>query len=429
MFQRVLAGQETCDEEVEMHGVDGGQLWVSVSARPMRDITGAVIASRLLLVDITARKRAEAAQQESEQRFQAFMDNSPAIAFIKDAAGRYVYLNKAAIQHFPGKLAIWQGKTDLDLWPADTAKQLRANDVAVLTENQVIEQIETVPQEDGPHQWLSFKFPLHDSRSHRLVGGMALDITERKRAEAVLNRLQLENHYLQEELKSAYNFDEIVGTSPAIKRVLHAVTQVASTDATVLITGETGTGKELIARALHNLSQRKDKPLIKVNCTALPLGLIESELFGHEKGAFTGAVTRRIGRFELADGGTLFLDEIGDMAPEVQLRLLRVLQEQEFERVGGTKTLKVDVRVIAATNRDLRKEVEEKVFRADLYFRLNVFPLPLPPLRERPEDMTLLVHYFVQKYAVKMGKRILEISREAMTRVKRVSAGRGTFVS
>src|SRR5262249_18341596 len=155
-------------------GVDGGQLWVSVSARPMRDTTGAVIASRLLLVDITARKQAEAALQESEQRFQAFMDNSPAIAFIKDAAGRYVYLNKAAVQHFPSKLETWQGKTDIDFWPADIAKQIRANDMAVLTENQVIEQIETIPHEDGPHHWLSFKFPLHDSLRHRLVGGMAL---------------------------------------------------------------------------------------------------------------------------------------------------------------------------------------------------------------------------------------------------------------
>ncbi len=367
--------------------------------------------------DITERQQAEAALQESEQRFQAFMDNSPALAFIKDAAGRYVYLNKPAEQRFPTKLAAWQGKTDFDLWPAETAQQLRANDLAVLAKIQAIERIETVPQDDGPHQWLSFKFPLHDSLGRQLVGGMTLDITERKRAEAALSRLQLENLYLQDELKAAYNFEEIVGTSPAIKKVCRAVAQVAGTDATVLITGETGTGKELIARALHNLSRRKAKPLIKVNCTALPTGLIESELFGHEKGAFTGAVTRKIGRFELADGGTIFLDEIGDIPPEVQLKLLRVLQEQEFERVGGTQTLKVNVRVIAATNRDLRQAVQANAFRADLYYRLNVFPLLVPPLRERSEDLGLLAHYFVHQYAAKLGKRIPELSQEAMTRL------------
>jgi len=189
---------------------------------------------------------------------------------------------------------------------------------------------------------------------------------------------------------------------------------VAPTDSSILINGETGTGKELIARAIHNLSQRKDKPLIKVNCAALPTGLIESELFGHEKGAFTGALSRKIGRFELAHQGTLFLDEIGDLPQEVQIKLLRVLQEQEFERVGGTQTIKVDVRLITATNRDLEKAVAENSFRADLYYRLNVFPIDLPSLSERKEDIPLLVQYFLKKYATKMGKRIETISQETM---------------
>jgi formate hydrogenlyase transcriptional activator len=192
---------------------------------------------------------------------------------------------------------------------------------------------------------------------------------------------------------------------------------VASTDSTVLILGETGTGKELFARAVHNHSARHTRPLVKVNCATLPTGLIESELFGHEKGAFTGATTRRIGRFELAHGGTIFLDEIGELPLELQSKLLRVLQEHEFERVGGHDTIRVDVRVIAATNRELARAVEEKTFRQDLYYRLNVFPLTLPPLRERKEDIALLVHYFVQRYAATIGRRITRVPRVVMERL------------
>ena len=199
-----------------------------------------------------------------------------------------------------------------------------------------------------------------------------------------------------------------------MKKVLREVEQVAATDATVLILGETGTGKELIARAIHNLSPRTNRPLVKVNCAALPANLVESELFGHEKGAFTGAHARKAGRFELADGGTIFLDEIGDLPLELQAKLLRVLQEGEFERIGGTQTLHVDVRVITATNRDLEKSVEEKHFREDLYYRLNVFPLSLPPLRARTGDMPLMVHHFVDKYSKKIGKTIDTIPQKVM---------------
>jgi len=231
------------------------------------------------------------------------------------------------------------------------------------------------------------------------------------------DRLDQENVYLQDEIKTEYNFEEIVGKSQALKKVLRGVEKVAGTDSSVLIFGETGTGKELIARAIHDLSKRKNRPLIKVNCAALAAGLIESELFGHEKGAFTGALSRKIGRFELADGGTLFLDEIGDLPPELQAKLLRVLQEHELERVGGTQTLKVDVRLIAATNQDLQKAVGEKTFRADLYYRLNVFPIALPPLRERKEDIPLLTEYFIHKYAKRMGRRIEKIDRETISRL------------
>lgn len=235
-----------------------------------------------------------------------------------------------------------------------------------------------------------------------------------REVEQLTLRLQAENIYLQEEIKTEYNFEEIIGHSATLEKVKRKVEHVAPTEASVLIQGETGTGKELVARAIHNFSLRKDRPLVKVNCPALPAGLIESELFGHEKGAFTGAVSHKVGRFELANGGTIFLDEIGDLPLELQAKLLRVLQEGEFERVGGSRSIKVDVRVIAATNRDLRQAVEEGKFRSDLYFRLNVFPILIPPLRERKEDIPVLITHFAIKYGTKLGKKIETISQEMM---------------
>jgi transcriptional regulator with GAF, ATPase, and Fis domain len=244
-----------------------------------------------------------------------------------------------------------------------------------------------------------------------------VDITDRVLMEQEKARLQQQNLYLQEEIKAAHNFEEIIGQSPALQAVLDDVRKVAATDASVLITGETGTGKELIARAIHSSSRRKEKPLVKVNCAALPSGLVESELFGHEKGAFTGALARRLGRFELAQGGTIFLDEIGELPADTQAKLLRVLQEREFDRVGGTAPIRVDVRVLAATNRNLLQSVRDKAFREDLYYRLSVFPLHLPPLRERKEDITPLAHVLVDKFAARIGKRIEGIDKETMQRL------------
>jgi len=237
--------------------------------------------------------------------------------------------------------------------------------------------------------------------------------------EQLKNRLQAENIYLQEELTRTHHCGEIIGQSSALQAVLRRVEQVAPTDATVLIQGETGTGKELIARAIHRRSRARERPLVKVNCAALPAGLIESELFGHERGAFTGALARKLGRFEVADGGTLFLDEIGELPLELQAKLLHVLQEGEFERVGGTQTIRVQVRVIAATNRDLAAAVEGGSFRADLFYRLNVFPLVLPPLRERKEDIPLLVQCFLDRSAKKLGKPLQRLSDESMARALR----------
>ena len=227
-------------------------------------------------------------------------------------------------------------------------------------------------------------------------------------------RLHKENVYLKDEIKLNHNFEELIGRSASLKQVLHNVEKVASTDATVLLLGETGTGKELIARAIHSLSARSDRPLVKVNCAALPATLIESELFGHEKGAFTGAAARTVGRFELADGGTLFLDEIGELPLELQSKLLRVLQEGEFERLGSTRTMTTDVRLIAATNRDIEQRVADEEFRADLYYRLNVFPVTLPPLRERREDIPLLTHALVERYAKKFGRIVETIPANVM---------------
>jgi len=232
--------------------------------------------------------------------------------------------------------------------------------------------------------------------------------------EMLKNRLQAENVYLQEELRHEHNFEEIVGNSPALLEMLRQIESVAATDATVLICGETGTGKELVARALHDRSARQARPLVKVNCGAISAGLVESELFGHVKGAFTGALERRVGRFELADGGTIFLDEVGELPLETQVKLLRVLQEQEFEPVGSSRTVRVDVRVIAATNRDLDEAVREGRFRADLFYRLHVFPIQVPPLRARPSDIPQLVMFFLTRFARKLGKQIDTVPQSVM---------------
>ena len=270
-------------------------------------------------------------------------------------------------------------------------------------------------------------FPVEATLSRATVAEQPLytmilrDIAARKQAEAEFNRLHGLNLYLRDEIQAEHDFEEMVGASAALRAVLREVETVASTQATVLVTGETGTGKELIARALHNRSARQAKPLIKLNCATIPANLAESELFGHEKGAFTGALARKLGRFELANGGTLFLDEVGELPLDLQAKLLRVLQEGEFERVGGSQTLKTDVRVIAATNRDLEQRCREGQFRPDLYYRLNVFPIQSPALRDRREDIPLLVRHFVQKYAASLGKTIETVPLATLARLQAYS--------
>ncbi len=270
-------------------------------------------------------------------------------------------------------------------------------------------------KDDGRPIWVQWWSKPDSSGSYTRT--MFIDITDRVLMEQEQNKLKAQNSYLQEEIKSVHNFEEIIGASAGLMKVLDKVKRVAPTDASVLILGESGTGKELIARAIHSASARADKPFIKVNCAALPTSLVESELFGHERGAFSGAIQRRIGRFELANGGTIFLDEIGEVPMDVQVKLLRVLQEREFERIGSNQSLRTDVRVIAATNRDLPKAIREGEFRADLFYRLNVFPLELPPLRERQQDIPLLVQFFVQKYAGRVGRRVDAVAMDTMARL------------
>jgi transcriptional regulator with GAF, ATPase, and Fis domain len=260
--------------------------------------------------------------------------------------------------------------------------------------------------------------PLKDQCGNVEFMGTVMDVTATKKAfeeiKALKDELYKENIVLREEVDKTSMFEEVVGTSPVLQAVLARAAKVAPTDSTVLILGETGTGKELIARAIHKRSQRSTRAFVSVNCAAIPQSLITSELFGHEKGAFTGAIQRRLGRFELAEGGTLFLDEIGELPMETQIALLRVLQEREFERVGGTELLRADVRVIAATNRDLQAAIGASTFRSDLFYRLNIFPITLPPLRERREDIPALVSYFVDRYAKRAGRKIRGIRKQAL---------------
>ncbi len=360
--------------------------------------------------------------------FENVIDSMPGLLFILDDQGRYLVWNK--------NLEEVLGCSEEDLMNRAAGFKISEKDRA-----RVVNEIRRSNEEGRRGKQISVEYDLEIKGGEKVpyfasarathmgdriyIIGMSLDISARKKAEDELRKafaeieelkeqLQAEWVYLQEEIKLAHNFDNIVGESAALKYVLFKVEQVASTDATVLIQGETGTGKELVARAIHSSSPRKDRPLVKVDCATLPSNLIENELFGHEKGAFTGAHARQAGRFELANGGTIFLDEIGELPPEVQAKLLRVIQDGEFERLGGSKTIKVDVRILAATNRKLEEEVENGRFREDLWYRLNVFPVSVPPLRDRKEDIPLLVYSLANKYGKKLGKPIKTISQDAM---------------
>jgi PAS domain S-box-containing protein len=366
------------------------------------------------------RLRADKELRENEKRLCDLFDEAP-IAYVHEGIDtRFIRANRAALRILgikPEEVSSMYGRSLIPDTP-DAQRRLhealesigRGTDTSGVV-------LELRRKDDGRQifvQWWSKPDP-----SGSYTRTMFVDVTERILLERERERLQAQNVYLREEIKSVHNFEEIIGSSPSFVRVLRDVRRVAPTNATALILGETGTGKELIARAIHSASSRADKPFVKINCAVLPAGLIESELFGHERGAFSGAIQRRIGRFELANGGTIFLDEIGEVSGEVQVKLLRVLQEHEFERIGGNQTIKCDVRVIAATNRDLAHATASGAFRADLFYRLNVFPVKLPPLRERSEDIPLLVQFFVQKYAPKVGRQVSAIEGATIDRLVR----------
>src|SRR5271156_6397277 len=354
----------------------------------------------------------------SEERFRDLFDEAPIAYVHEDLDSRFIEANRTAMRILGLKSEEIAGMTGKSLVPDTREAQRRLGEwlgsmgSGTATDGTVLELRR---KDDGRPVWVQcWSRPSPDGSYTRT---MFLDITDRVLMEREKARLEAQNTYLIEEIKETHNFEEIVGQSRVLAEVIDKVKLVASTDSSVLILGETGTGKELVARAVHSNSERRSRPLVKVNCAALPAGLIESELFGHEKGAFTGATDRRIGRFELAHGGTIFLDEIGDMPPDVQVKLLRVLQEHEFERLGGSSLIKVDVRVIAATNRNLLRSTTEGTFRQDLFYRLNVFPVQLPPLRERHEDIPPLVHYFIRRFSMKIGRKITRIQRETMERL------------
>ena len=372
-----------------------------------------------LVRDISDRKRVEAALRESEERLARTLESAMDAIITIDQEHRIRLFNGSAERVFGCPAAEAIGQT-YDRFFSEQARSLIAAYAQAFERGEETKRYLWAPEGITAVRADGEEFPIEATISQVEVVGRKLytvilrDINERIRAEAELDKLQLVSLYLQEEIKTEHNFEEIIGSSPALKKVFQNIERVATTSSTVLLTGETGTGKELVARAIHNLSSRKNSVLVKVNCAALPGGLIESELFGHEKGAFTGALSRKVGRFELANGGTIFLDEIGDLPLELQAKLLRVLQEGEFERVGGSQTIRVDARVIAATNRDLESAVGEGRFRQDLYYRLNVFPIRLPSVRERKEDIPLLVKYFSMKYGAKLGRRINTIPQKAM---------------
>ena len=410
-WRALLASGAGGEIEARLRRHDGAYRWFLIRVEPLLEESGEIFRWYGTNTDIEDRKRTEEKLREDEREIRRITDAIPQTIMVQNPSGVPIYANEALLDY--------TGLTTDDVLALDfrarifhpeDLERLRDEREGALLRGLRFEIEQRALRKDGQYRWFLIQYnPLRDEHGEIIRWyATGTDIDDRKRNE---ERTQNENLVLREEIDRSSMFEEIVGSSEALRRVLSQVAKVAPTDSTVLILGETGTGKELIARAIHKRSNRSGRAFIRVNCAAIPPSLIASELFGHEKGAFTGAMQRRVGRFESADRGTIFLDEVGDLPPETQIALLRVLQEREFERVGGIQTVPVDVRVLAATNADLSAAVAEGTFRQDLFYRLNVFPIQMPALRERADDIPLLVEYLIDRYAHAAGKKIKNINK------------------
>jgi len=432
--QQAIDTGQPVEAEWRVSWPDGSIHWIFGRVQVFKDEAGQPSRMSGINIDITERMLAQQAIEESEARFRNMADTAPVMIWVVDENQNCIYINSQYLD-FSGRTLEQElgfGWAE-NIHPEDLKQTMEKYTDAF--QNRVSLEIELrLRRKDGKYRWIMTSSIPRFSSEGKFLGyiGTGVDFTERKESEEALrtaheqlqqlkNQLEAENIYLQEELQQDQSFGDMIGLSAPMKYVRYQISQVAPTDSIVLITGETGTGKELVARAIHAASRRKDRPLIRVNCAALSPTLIESELFGHEKGAFTGAAALKLGRFEVANGGTLLLDEIGELPLDLQAKLLRVLQDGEFERVGGTRTLQVDVRIIAATNRDLKQHVEKGHFREDLWYRLNVFPITTPPLRDRRDDIPLLTDHFVTRFARKFGKPLTAVSPAGMDQLCRYS--------
>ncbi len=423
-----LATGEPFEHEARVRRADGEYRWMIHHKVPLRDERGSIVKWYGSSIDIEDRKRAEERVRQSEAELRQLIDTIPQHVIVLEPDGSIRYVNQVGLDYSGLTLEETVAKDALAkiFHPDDLERAVGEREQAISRGVQWDAEVR-IRGKDGDYRWFIIRLnPLQDEQGRILQWyGTSTDIEDRKQAEESLrtaleeikklrDQLHKENIALREEIDQASMFEEIIGSSAALRRVLVHVAKVAPTDSTVLIAGETGTGKELVARAIHKRSHRATRAFVPVNCAAIPISLIASELFGHEKGAFTGATQRRLGRFELADGGTIFLDEVGELPPETQVTLLRVLQERAFERVGGAQPIAVNVRVLAATNRDLHAAVEAGTFRRDLFYRLNVFPIHVPPLRDRVDDIPLLVEYLTERYSSKVGKKIKSVKKKTL---------------
>jgi PAS domain S-box-containing protein len=418
--ERVLARAEESKSQKTNYEVnqrivlpDGAIKHLHVIGHPVLNESGDLIEFVGTSMDVSETRRSDEKIRQSERELRQLLDLTPLHITEYGPDGTPVFNNQAALNYYGLTLDEWHNADWHRVVHPQDAERIWHEAISGFRSGFPYEMEIRLKRKDGQYRWFLFRFnPIRDEQGHITRWyAAATDIEDRKQVE---QRLQNENVALREEIDRASMFEEIVGASQPLQTVLSRISKVAPTDSSVLITGETGTGKELVARAIHRRSRRSSRAFVNVNCAAIPRDLISSELFGHEKGAFTGATQRRTGRFELAEGGTIFLDEAGELPAETQIALLRVLQEREFERVGGTGTFRTNVRVIAATNRDLEAAIAAGTFRSDLYYRLNVFPIEIPPLRERTEDIPMLVEYFIDRYARKAGKRFQTVNRRSL---------------